>query len=283
MAYMNIAHSSSAGVTATSNASAHTKGNWAQGIASTSEDGDGIVLFLQHGVGANRNFLFDVGLGASSSEVVLVPDIHVRNLASSDFCRVFIPCHIPSGSRVAFRCQDDTGSGNIKFAGYVVPSTASGQTGFSTSAKCVAPLSDTATSAGNSSLDAGAIINTFTGSAGNICNANAPIAATHLMVGTRDATAALVDFLVRIKVNGTVVTPEFYHRGTNADGIYRYHAPVKLDTPIAVNDTVTAEVSCSGNTAGSRELRISVVLMELPAISAGSGGATQLVNGGLIG
>lgn len=281
-AYTNSNNANSTGVLVTSGA-AHTKGSY-QTIMTAAGDSEEIQLYAMNSTGANRNFLFDIAVGGSGSEVIIYPNIHMRLLASSDMLIMpKLPLHVPSSTPVRIRCQDETGSGAIRFSGFLAPATAvPGQTGISTTGQVSAPLSDTATSAGNSSLDAGATINTFTGTAGNICNANAPIAATHIMIGTRDANAALVDFLVRVLVNGNVATPEIYHRGTNADGMYRYHPLIKLDTPIAVNDTVTAEVSCSGNTAGSRELRISAVLLNLPAASS-SGGATQLVNGGLVG
>lgn len=266
--YTNANHSSSAGVLITSGA-AHTKGNYGT-FATAAEESDQIKLYAMNSTGANRNFLFDIAVGGAGSEVIIYPNLHLRLLASSDFLPLPpLPIRVPAGTPVRLRCQDETGSGAIKFAGYLIPTSAiPGQVGISTTGQVSAPLSNTATSAGNSSLDAGATINTFTGTAGNICNANAPIVATHLMVGTRDATAALVDFLTRIKVNGNVATPELYHRGTNGDGNYQYHPLIKLDTPIAVNDTVTAEVSCSGNTVGSRELRVSVVLINLPAASS---------------
>lgn len=276
-AYTSSNNASSTGVLVTSGA-AHTKGSY-QTIMTAAEDSEEAQFYAMNSTGANRNFLFDIAVGGSGSEVIIYPNIHMRLLASSDMLIMpKIPLHVPSGTPVRIRCQDDTGSGAIRFSGYLVPATAvPSQLGISTTGQVSAPISNTGTSAGNSSLDAGATINTFTGTAGNICNANAPIVATHIMVGTRDANAALVDFLVRILVNGVVVTPEIYHRGTNADGMYRYHPLIKLDTPIAVNDTVTAEVSCSGNTAGSRELRISAVLINVPA--ATTGGSVVLYGG----
>lgn len=280
MAYMSIAHTSSTGVNVVSNGSAHTKGNYTQGIASTSENGDGLRLYISQSTAAARLYLLDVALGAAASEVVLVPNIHFRLNSTSYWTKLFIPCKIPAGSRVSFRCQDATGGGSCKIAGYVVPASVSADEGFSAAADCINPLAATGTSAGSVTVDAGGTINTFSGTAGNICNANAPIAATHIILTTRDSIAGLVDFLIRVKVNGTVVTPEFYHRGTNGQGITVWHPYVKLDTPIAVNDTVTAEVSCSGNTVGSRELVTFVTLLNLPAASS-TGGSSLIGPGGL--
>lgn len=282
MAYMSFAHTSSGGVNVVSNASANTKGTYTQAIASTAADGDGLRLSIYQTTASARLYLLDVALGAAASEVVLVPNIHFRFNSTSYWTQLFIPCHIPSGSRVSLRCQDATGGGSCKVAGYVVPSSANPESGFTSSASIINPLANTTNSSGAVSIDAGGTINTFSGTAGNICNADAPIAATHIMLGTRDSTAALVDFLVRVKVNGTVVTPEFYHRANNGQGASIWHPHVKLDTPIAVNDTVTAEVSCSGNTGGSRELVTIVTLLDLPTPSGG-GGAGRLVNGGLVG
>lgn len=102
---------SSAGATITASATAHTKGNWTQLIANTGARSLGIGIWLDNTAVSNTNtsLLVDIGVGAAGSETVLIPDLaggyalnpSVANVAHA----YFFPLFIPSGVRVAARCQ----------------------------------------------------------------------------------------------------------------------------------------------------------------------------------
>jgi hypothetical protein len=102
------------GVTVTADATIHTKGAWAQIIASTARDAYGITVFIAATAGAassNQRYLVDIGIGAASSEVVLIPDLmcgnaSAFNAASNTGPAMFhFPIYIPAGSRISARGQ----------------------------------------------------------------------------------------------------------------------------------------------------------------------------------
>jgi len=284
MSAQAIAASSSNGVTVTSGA-ADTKGNYSTLIASTTNDVGELHLILNNAASSNRNYLIDIATGAAASETVLIPNIGVRNLNANKYVIVKLGVNIAAGTRISARCQDPTGSGAIKISGIALTKeTGDLRTGVSSSSNWVNPLANTTGSVFDVSVDGGGSANTYSGTAGNICNANAPIAATHMIVTTRDAaTASGADAMVRIKLNGTVITgvENIYHKTVNSDGSMRYHGPFKLPTAVAVNDTITAEVSSNTTTVGGREVLVGVILVNFPAASGGSGGSPLVGPGGL--
>lgn len=103
-------------VAITAHASANTKGSWAELTAGLDYDVYGLYLPMTHAaITSNRSFLFDIGIGGSGSEVVLVPNIYHAQYNSGGAVWMpgmagFFPCFIPKGTRIAFRCQCSTGS-----------------------------------------------------------------------------------------------------------------------------------------------------------------------------
>ena len=101
------------GVTIAAPASAHTKGNWVQLVASTAKRVVAMTLSA-HAVGTTQlRFLVDIGVGGAGSEVVVLPNIYVKIGASytrdgQNFGPLLVD--IPAGSRIAARCQCATAS-----------------------------------------------------------------------------------------------------------------------------------------------------------------------------
>lgn len=99
-------------LTPVSGATANTKGAWIQVIASTPQDYTGLWVQLR---GATANYsLFDIGIGAAGSEIVVAPNLFCGPKPVSDsFGSLFtIPQSIPAGTRVAVRAQSDGASIN---------------------------------------------------------------------------------------------------------------------------------------------------------------------------
>lgn len=93
-------------------ATAHTKGNWAQVIASTAANSS-YLSFASGNVSASAtdtSTLIDIGIGAAGAETVIVPDIAIGGWS---FGRVSLPVAIPSGARVAIRIQGTRTTGSI--------------------------------------------------------------------------------------------------------------------------------------------------------------------------
>ena len=100
--------------------SLNTKGVWSQIIASTANNYKGILLVFGNSGNANTTNvqgLFDIGIGASSSEVVVISDIWVKRRGRSVFRptrQFFISAHIPAGVRLAVRCQADNVDAGVR-------------------------------------------------------------------------------------------------------------------------------------------------------------------------
>lgn len=108
---------SSHGTVVDPGATANTKGAWAQLTASTTADIHGLLIGIDSAgvtgsVGTRNTMLLDIGIGASGSEQVLIPNlilIHQQNAGAinstwPDYFQM-IPVQIPSGTRIAARCQ----------------------------------------------------------------------------------------------------------------------------------------------------------------------------------
>ncbi len=105
------------GTTVDPGAVANTKGAWAQLTASTTNDICGLFAFVDcAGVTGNSavsaNVLVDIGIGAAASEQALISNMEFLKLNSSSDLNTMvpqytplIPVQIPSGTRIAARCQ----------------------------------------------------------------------------------------------------------------------------------------------------------------------------------
>lgn len=115
---------STAMTTLTANGSAHTKGNWSEIISATAFDINGFWVSAGVGSTVRARFLFDIGIGAGGAETVLVPNILWSMLAVSGFGwgPVYMPIHIPGGTRIAGRCQSSTGGASMTTQLYCVRS-----------------------------------------------------------------------------------------------------------------------------------------------------------------
>lgn len=100
-------------------ATANTKGAWAQMTASASLESHALILTAMPNSsagGAGTHWLVDIGIGAASSEQVVVPNVHLSGMNSYGPHRagINIPMHIPAGARVAVRCQSSATSAGTR-------------------------------------------------------------------------------------------------------------------------------------------------------------------------
>lgn len=109
--------STSRGVTLDAGASANTKSGWTQLVASTTSSVDSIYVMVGHNADIARTAtatgMLDIGVGSSTNEYALVPNIFMRwttTLDGPQFNIGPLPCYIPAGSRVVanFQSSDAT-------------------------------------------------------------------------------------------------------------------------------------------------------------------------------
>lgn len=98
----------SSGVTVNSNASANTKGSWTQLTAATTRSHQWGIFCVR--AAGNSQYVFDIGIGGSGSEQLLVPNLNVRDSSSGDPAIYSFPLRIPNGTRVACRSASATGN-----------------------------------------------------------------------------------------------------------------------------------------------------------------------------
>lgn len=139
--------SGGAGVQLTANAStAHTKGNYATLISSSSAASTGLLIQIQGGTSANAVFLIDIGVG-SGTPTVIIPNLLFGSSGtpvSRGITGYFFPLIVASGSQISARCQADSLSATCKVNMKVSFDQWDGPSG--TSVEACGP--DTATSAG---------------------------------------------------------------------------------------------------------------------------------------
>lgn len=83
--------------------SSGVEGAWVETFASTPFDAFGINVSIAPLLNATNNRLFDIGIGASGSEQVIVKDLICGNRADAEMYHAYLPLKIPSGSRLAHR------------------------------------------------------------------------------------------------------------------------------------------------------------------------------------
>lgn len=112
------------GVSISASGSTHTKGSWTQllAAASVTHDMNGFWISIwNNGVSASeRHMLVDIGIGAASSEVVIVSNVAVTGgtdyRAQPSSSAIYCPIYIPKGTRIAARCQSNTASAGANIA-----------------------------------------------------------------------------------------------------------------------------------------------------------------------
>lgn len=98
----------------TGGASANTKGSWIEYEDSTTIDADGFFVNFV-GIGSRVAFLVDIGIGAISSESVLVPDLMIQaGVGGIHGSEIYIPIGIPAGTRVSIRAQSPGGANTFQ-------------------------------------------------------------------------------------------------------------------------------------------------------------------------
>jgi len=95
--------------TSVSDAAANVKGSWVELSSSTSEEMSSVAVVVPRtfNTGGTTKYALDIGIGAASSEVVIIPDLIFSNTQTTrepGWCWRF-PITIPKGTRVAARLQ----------------------------------------------------------------------------------------------------------------------------------------------------------------------------------
>jgi len=95
---------------------ANSKGSWTQITSSALRDLKALIPLVYSASANTQGWLVDVGMGAGSAEVVVVPNVpqysYVNTGQISTLAPLF-PVDIPAGTRLAMRCQSDLTTGAL--------------------------------------------------------------------------------------------------------------------------------------------------------------------------
>jgi hypothetical protein len=109
--------SSGTGSLITAGSPANTKGTYVQLSASTSSAWSGFYVLATAANSSGTRYLIDISTGAGGAETVVIPDIYIMpGTAGSGVQALFFPINIPSGTRVAARCQASGASSTVQVA-----------------------------------------------------------------------------------------------------------------------------------------------------------------------
>jgi hypothetical protein len=121
VSYETFGHDTvSNGARITSSASANTKGSYVELSAATGIDTDGFYFYVVAG-SANADFLIDVAIGASGSEVDILSNLLCSSPSNNNEApfEVYVPLPIPAGSRMACRCQSSDSGAFVTVCGVI--------------------------------------------------------------------------------------------------------------------------------------------------------------------
>jgi len=107
----------SGGVAVTAGGSTHTKGAYAQLIASVAAHGTWLTIEA-NAASTSNPFLIDIAVGGAGSEQVVLPNVLVRG-ANTSGTILHLPFLVPAGARLSARCQNATPSAALRLAAQV--------------------------------------------------------------------------------------------------------------------------------------------------------------------
>lgn len=278
MALINLGANTAAsvGIAVTSNAAADTLSTGFTVLsASTSAAIDKLYLQIKiNTTGGGRNFLLNLYTGAAASETLLVT-VPFRLPGTGRVAHIELPLHIPASTRLTMKCQDSTGSGSLHVS-------AQGQT-------VATGLIPTGVTSATLLTDQGSASNGFVSASGNATTAHTT-QSTQLIASTAAdyncfclyvldvAASAAADALVQLTDDGSVFVEHIMHKLTNSDGVGHWYGPFYTSTVAAGSDISVTIRSSSTTTIATR-----IGLLAFNQTASSAGGATKLVNGGLIG
>lgn len=232
-------------------ATPHTKGAFVELIASTDFAADTLSLVLTSSLGVagtDSSCLVDLAIGASGSEVVIVPDLTV---GFTQMGTAFtLPIAIPTGSRISARVQHATGSTVVSM---VLQLSGGGWNGREPGRRMVAYGVSTATSRGVSATVVGSA-NTKGAWVELTSATTAPCRRLLTVLGLTTASAAagigFVDIGVGASGSEVVVVPNVFFDATSNE-IIRF-APLVAPVSIPAGSRIAARYQATVTTVTAR-------------------------------
>lgn len=247
-------------VTAPTTANTKTGAAWATLLPNpTDTPGEGIALTMFNTSITITTRLIDIGIGASGSEKIIIPDLLYSNGIADIPSVVYFPIRIPLGVRLAARMQASSGASSIILSAIVHSGVWSG----------VVPLSRaigygaTLASSRGISVDAGATVNTKPATWTTLA-ASTTEPARGLVVGvgnqilaTRSAVTWLLDIGIGTAGSEKALIPNYLIRSNLSEMVTPNFSPF-FPVSIPAGSRISARCQCSSSTSPSRLLDVMV-------------------------
>ena len=190
-------------VTASSNgtllqvgATPNVKSGYTELIASTSFDYNEVMFNIRI---FNGGHLFDIAIGAASSEQVVIPNV-LLSLSGSEsdvgYARLQFPITIPAGTRIAIRSQSETASASFRIVCIGVGNSFTSSEGVSK----ITVYGASTTDSGGTGVDPGGVANTKGSYSQVVASTGEDIKGFYLNFGDRDQAKGVNDFLFDIAI-----------------------------------------------------------------------------------
>ncbi|MGH2359055.1 MAG: hypothetical protein ACRDGM_00710 [bacterium] len=252
--------------TAITSGAANTKGSWAQIIASTAEHYQALLVTIKGAHAVLDRGIMDIGIGASTAEQVLVPDL--RWLQGSTVIRAFIhsyfiPIGIASGTRVSARSASPTASyvSHVRVTG--IPASMQ----FDPAFYQIDHYGIVTADSGATQIDCGATANTKGAYAVITASSTRQIKMFYVIITAANTTtpAAGADALIDVSIGAAaaeqVLAPDLPHCWSTDATIHHsrtsIYGPFYADIPSGTR--IAARGQASGTDANGRLMDVSVL------------------------
>ncbi len=251
---------SSAGTLITVGGVANTKTSWVELVASTSKQADGFLLNCQPGDTALTDYLVDIAIGGSGSEVAILSNLlFTAGGGDTPPGKAFFPIPIPPGTRISARAQSvDTAAVAVRVDLILLDG---GDARLLTRRVATTYGADTSDS-GGTAVDAGASTHTKGAWAQLSASLTNGFESCVICLGNRNNAANTAqNMLLDLGVGGsgseTVVLPDMYVRATAGEEVL----PKWTWVPLRVNkgQRLAARVQSSSNDATDRVIDVVVI------------------------
>lgn len=255
-----VTAATSVGVAVTAAATANTKGAWAELTPATGRDAVGLLINIGRGHTASADFLVDIGVGASGSEAVTVPNLkgdNGSNLLGPG--TVYVPIGVPAGTRLSARCQCTSASGVSRVQVVAVYGSWVAQPPLSV----VTDYGTASATSGGVSVDAGGVANTKGSYSQIVASTSRACKAIIVGIGNQNNSSRTnADFLLDLAIGAAaseiIIVADLHLEASANDDAMRpvYVGPIPLSIPAGTR--IAARAACTIIDASDRLFALQV-------------------------
>lgn len=250
-----VTSGSSTGIAITAAGSANTKGSWVELTPATTRPATGLLVTIRRGHTATADFLLDIGIGGSGSEIAIVPNLKGDNGSNllTRSAPLLIPVSIPAGTRIAARCQSTSASAISRVQVTLLYGSWLGQPTLGR----VTDYGTATADSGGVSVDPGGSANTKGSWAQIVASTTNPIRALIIGIGNQaNSSRTNADFLLDVAFGGsgseTVLVADQHLEASASDDIMSptFIGPIPVNIPAGTR--LAARGACSITDATDR-------------------------------